>query len=77
MTAQEARELALKINTSEANSQYAKVITEIKKVASNGSYTLYLDLNMKPDVADKLKNDGYKVTISSSQYDGGGVNISW
>lgn len=78
MTAQEARQTALKYNTSNENSQYAEIKALIASASKKGKYTAAYYKSVHPDVLSKLKTEGYKVDCyPGDQRDGPYIVIAW
>lgn len=77
MNAQEAKNKAQEVNTSSANSQYSKIKENIKRAALHGEYYCYSYEYIKPDVQEKLTDEGYKVGPAQSERNEVTVKISW
>ena len=78
MNAREARQIAFDFNTKQSEGQYNKIITAITNSAGGGEYECYFYDTIKPDVRNKLLDEGFVVDQPQS----GGPNetmvkISW
>lgn len=62
-----ANALALKVNTSETDSQYATIKKRIKELAQSGRYELIMYETLHPDVKNEIESEGYKVTFFDDQ----------
>ena len=76
MKAEEARRIAYEFNTNEANSEYNNMKTRIKDAALKGQYEAYFNGFLKPDVHNKLKEEGYDVKVIQDR-DGDYHSIKW
>ena len=77
MKASEAHEKTVRVNTSNSNSQYSRVIQKIEQAANGGHYKCWFYEAILDDVRIKLTNDGYTVGTNRSDRDGSQVEIAW
>lgn len=78
MTAQEARDRVNAKLTSDTNSQFSKIMSEINKAVSAGKLECWIyDSEIKDAVRQKLTTLGYSVGLTNSDRDGSLTNIGW
>ena len=65
MRADEARNLADKVNREHINSQYSKVHKSIDTASKAGKYECYFDEHMKESVSRELIKEGFEFTTNS------------
>lgn len=79
MKAHQARELALKANLENVDSQYSRILLSIRNAANSGKYEMWWYDDILPDVRAKLMSEGYK--IGPTNYDprerGSLIKITW
>ena len=76
MNANEAREIARKVNTNDFDSVWAEVKKLIKIKAEQGEYSLWVYKTLNEDVIQKLKEEGFTLTSQSVKNESS-TNISW
>lgn len=78
MTAQEARDRVNAKLTSDTNSQFSRIMTEINKAVASGKLECWIyDSEIKDAVRHKLTTLGYSVGLTNSDRDGSLTNIGW
>lgn len=78
MTAQEARDRANAKHTSDTNSQFSKIMSQINDAVAGGKLEVWIYENsIKEPVRDKLSALGYKVGSTQSDRNESLTKIEW
>lgn len=76
MTAQKAKQTALKVNTDYTTGELREVMEKIKRASSQGLYETNFNKNLRPDSKAQLESDGYRVK-QDSDYRESWCTVSW
>jgi len=77
MNAKEARQLTLDINNEDNMLQYEDIMKLIRRNAEKGDFYCYYHTSLRTSVKEKLKSDGYDITVVNDQRNGTTVTIKW
>lgn len=78
MTAQEARDRANAKHTSDTNSQFSKIMSQINKAVADGKLEVWIyECSIKEPVREKLKTLGYTVGATQSDRNESMTKIEW